>query len=93
MFLSDQSKTLFVSFGGSLMGGYETSNWGDKLLYDGATLKNRDGFIYGGAVSLEVEIYLTDNIVLLLDGRERLLWGKTINHFHNQLGAGLKFIL
>lgn len=73
--------------------GYETSNWGEKLLYDGATLQSEDGFIYGGAVTLEVETYLSDRVVFLVTARERVLWGSSIGHFHTQIGVGLKFIL
>ncbi|MFR9554281.1 MAG: conjugal transfer protein TraO [Rikenellaceae bacterium] len=77
MFLSDPSKTLFVSIGGSALMGYETSNWGEKLLYDGATLRSKDNLLYGGAITLEVETYLSDRVVLLLNARERVLWGNT----------------
>ncbi|MFR9509994.1 MAG: conjugal transfer protein TraO [Rikenellaceae bacterium] len=93
MFLSGPSKTFFVSIGGSALMGYETSNWGEKLLYDGATLQSEDGFIYGGAVTLEVETYLSDRVVFLVTARERVLWGSSIGHFHTQIGVGLKFIL
>ena len=75
------------------MMGYETSNWGDKLLYDGATLTSKDAFIYGGAITFEIETYLSDNVVFLLNARERILWGSSIGLFHTQIGAGLKFIL
>ena len=92
-FLSDHSKTFFLSIGGSALVGYETSNWGDKLLPDGATLRNKDSFIYGGAITLELETYLSDKIVLLLNARERVLWGSSIGHFHTQFGVGLKFII
>ncbi len=93
MFLSDPSKTVFLSVGGSGLLGYETSNWGEKLLYDGATLTSQDAFIYGGAFTFEIETYLTDRIVLLLNVRERILWGSSIGHFHTQIGAGIKFII
>ncbi len=93
MFLSDPSKTLFLSIGGSALAGYETSNWGKKLLYDGATLKSEDAFIYGGAITFEIETYLTDRVILLLNARERILWGSTIGHFHTQIGAGIKIII
>lgn len=91
--LSDASKTFFLSLGGSALTGYETSRWGDKLLPDGATLRNEDSFIYGGAVTLELETYLSDRVVLSLHARERALWGSSIGHFHFQFGAGIKFIL
>lgn len=92
-FLSDPSKTLFLSVGGSALLGYETSNWGEKLLPDGATLLNQDAFIYGGAVGLELETYLTDQIVFLVNVRQRVLFGSTIGKFHTQFGVGVKFII
>jgi hypothetical protein len=91
--LSDPSKTFFLSLGGSAVAGYETVNWGDKLLFDGSTLENRDRFVYGGAITLEMETYLTDRIVLLFTGRERILSGSDITKFPTQFGIGLKFII
>jgi len=92
-FLSDGSKTILCSLGGSAMAGYETVNWGNKLLFDGSTLQNRDRFIYGCAITLEIANYLTDRVVLLLTGRERMLFGSEMAKFHTQLGIGLKFII
>lgn len=92
-FLSDASKTFFLSIGGSALAGYETSRWGDKLLPDGATLQSKDAFIYGGAVTLELETYLSDKVVLLLNAREQALWGSSIGHFHFTFGAGIKIII
>lgn len=91
--LADPSKTFLLSLGLSGLAGYETVNWGDKDLYDGSTLRDKDSFIGGGAITLEVETYLTDKIVLLLTGRERVLWGNSTGHFHTQFGVGLKFII
>lgn len=92
-FLSDASKTVLFSLGGSALVGYETSNWGEKTLYDGSTLRDKDAFIYGGAITLEMETYITDRVVLLLTGRQRVLWGNSTGHFHTQFGVGLKFII
>jgi len=92
-FLSDSHKTFFVSVGASAMAGYETINWNDKTLPDGATLQNRDRFIYGGAITLEIETYLTDRVVLLFTGRERILFGSDVAKFHTQFGIGLKFMI
>ena len=92
-FLSDHSKIFFLSIGGSALAGYETSRWGDKLLPDGATLLNKDAFIYGGAITLEFETYLTDRMVLLMNVRERALFGSSIGTFHTQVGIGMKFII
>lgn len=92
-FLSDGSKTVHFYLGGSALAGYETSNWGEKTLYDGSTLRDDDAFIYGGAITLEMETYLSDRIVLLLNGRQRVLWGNSTGHFHTQFGVGFKFII
>lgn len=92
-FLSDRRKIMFLYIGGSALAGYETVNWGDKLLYDGSRLKNKDAFIYGCAATLEMEIYLADRIALTASVRERFLWGGNTGHFHTQYGLGLKFII
>ena len=92
-FLSDARKIFFVYIGGSALAGYETVNWGDKVLFDGSRLASKDAFIYGGAISLEVEAYLADRIALTVNVRERCLWGGSTGHFHTQYGIGLKFII
>lgn len=92
-FLSDARKIFFVYIGGSALVGYETVNWGDKVLFDGSRLASRDAFIYGGAISLEVEAYLADRIALTMNVRERCLWGGSTGHFRTQFGVGVKFII
>lgn len=92
-FLSDNRKIFFFSVGVSALAGYETVNWDKKLLYDGATIRNEDKFLYGGALTFEIETHLADRVVLLLSARERILWGTTTGHFHTQFGLALKFII
>ena len=91
--LSDARKVLFVYAGTSALAGYETVNWGDKVLPDGAMLHDKDAFIYGGALTLDVEFYVADRIALLANLRERCLWGNSTGHFHTQFGVGVKFII
>ena len=91
--LSDARKMLFVYAGASALAGYETVNWGDKVLPDGALLRDKDAFIYGGALTLDVEFYVADRIALLANFRERCLWGNSTGHFHTQFGLGVKFII
>lgn len=91
--LSDGSKTIFLSAGVSALAGYETVNGGKKRLFDGSTLLNKDGFIYGGAITLQAETFLSDRLVLLLYGMERCLWGGSTGRFHTQYGVGLKIML
>ena len=92
-FLSDPSKTLLLSIGASGLVGYETSNWGNKMLFDVATLLNHDAFLYGGALTLELETFITDRIILLVNARERAVCGSSIGEFSTQLGTGLKIII
>ena len=92
-FLSDANKTVLFSLGGSALAGYETSNWGEKMLFDGSTLRNKDSFIYGGAITLEMETYLSDRVVLFLTARERVLWGTSTGHFHTQYGLGIRIMM
>ena len=91
--LSDARKMLFVYAGASALAGYETVNWGDKVLPDGALLRDKDAFIYGGALTLDVEFYVADRIALLANLRKRCLWGNSTGHFHTQFGLGVKFII
>ena len=92
-FLSDPTKTVFLSVGGSALAGYETVNWGERILYDGSRLLAKDAFVYGGAITLELEAYVTDRIVLLAAIRERVLWGSSLDLFTTQFGLGVKFII
>nr|WP_297169272.1 conjugal transfer protein TraO [uncultured Dysgonomonas sp.] len=92
-FLSYLSKTVFFSIGASAMTGYETINWGKELLFDGATILSKDNFLYGGAVSFEIETYLSDRLVLLVNARERILLGSDISKFHTQVGIGIKIVI
>jgi len=82
--LTDASKTLFIYGGVSALAGYETVNWGKTF---------RDAFIYGGALTLNIEVYLSDRLALLGNVRERCLWGNDTGHFHTQYGIGLKIII
>jgi hypothetical protein len=92
-FLSDRSKTVFFSLGASALAGYETIRHNDKPLPDGATILNKDAFLYGGALTLETEIYLTDWMVFIANIRERALGGSSIDVFNTQFGLGIKFII
>jgi len=74
-FLSDARKIFFLSVGASVAGGYETVNWNKKLLFDGATINNKDNFLYGGALTIEAEAYLTNRLVLVANASERYLEG------------------
>ncbi|WP_304480388.1 conjugal transfer protein TraO, partial [uncultured Duncaniella sp.] len=84
----------FHLYGGvSALGGYETVNWGKSVLSDGSTLHDGDNFIYGGAITLQADFYLSDKIALTANIKERLTFGSDVQIFHTQYGVGVKFII
>lgn len=91
--VSDYSQTFHLYGGLSALGGYETVNWGKHVLPDGSTINNGDAFIYGGALTLQADFYLSDNIALTAIVKERFVWGNSTGHFHTQYGVGVKFII
>jgi len=92
-FLSDAHKIFFMSVGASVVSGYETVNWNNKLLFDGATINNKDNFLYGGALTIEAEAYLTNRLVLVANARERYLEGSSIGKLNTLFSLGFKFII
>lgn len=93
MFLSDPKKIFFTSLGISALAGYESVNWGNRMLPDGSMLLDEDNFIYGGALTLELESYVSDRVVLLINARQRVLFGGDCGLFRTQIGLGVKFIM
>lgn len=71
--------------------GYESINHGEIMLYDGAKILSADNFIYGAGGRLTFETYLSDRIVLLLQGRTKVLWGTDLEQFRPSAGMGLRF--
>ena len=90
---ADRGRNVVLSVGFSALTGYESSNWGNKLLHDGARLRDADCFLYGGALTAEVETYLCDKVVFLVSVRERALAGSTVGTFHTQFAFGFQFII
>lgn len=88
--ISDYSQTFHLYGGISALAGYETVNWGESVLSDGATLKAEDAFIYGGAVSVAADFYLSDNFALGLNLKERFIFGNDTGHFRFQYGISAK---
>ena len=84
----------FHLYGGiSALGGYETVNWGKTLLSDGATLHDSDAFIYGGAINVQADFYLSDRIALTANLKERFIFGNSTGHFRFSYGLGVRFII
>lgn len=89
----DRARNVSLVGGLGVLAGYEVSRSGDKLLADGATLMNKDGFVYGLVLTAAVEGYLSDRVMLMLKVRERCAFGASTGVFHTQLGLGLRFVI
>lgn len=91
--VSDYSQTFHLYGGISALGGYETVNWGKHLLKDGSTINADDAFIYGGAVSLSADFYLSDSFILGAHVKERFIFGNDTGHYQTNFGVHVKFII
>ncbi|WP_288068631.1 MULTISPECIES: conjugal transfer protein TraO [Bacteroidales] len=91
--LSDYSMTFHLYGGISALAGYETVNWGKKTLSDGSTLLDGDNFIYGGALNLQAEFYLSDKMALSANVKGRFTFGSEVQVYHTTYGVGVKFII
>ncbi|UIR57835.1 conjugal transfer protein TraO [Sphingobacterium sp. SRCM116780] len=89
--LSDAKKFITLNVGLTGVGGYEIVNKGDSLLLDGAKLLDENNFIYGTGGRLSLETYLSDRVVLMLQGRIRVLWGTDLEQFRPSTGIGFRF--
>lgn len=90
---ADRGRNVTLRAGVAALAGYEISGWGDKRLKDGALLLNQDRFIGGGTLSLTLEGFLSDRVILLLKVRERCIFGSPTGAFHTQVGFGFRFIV
>ena len=89
--VSDYSQTYHLYGGVSALAGYETVNWSKQLLPDGSTIQAKDAFIYGGAVTLSADFYLSDHVALGAHIKERFVFGNDTGHFLFQYGVHLKY--
>lgn len=91
--VATRGRDVFFSAGASARAGYESINWGQSLLYDGASLNNRDVAFGALGLHLELEAYLSDRIVLTLENAHRLCFGSTVGTYRTLLGVGIKFMI
>lgn len=89
--LGDARKTITLNAGLTAVAGYETINRSEATLYDGSKILDKDHFIYGAGGRLSFETYLSDRLVLLLQGRTKVVWGTDLKQFRPSAGVGLRF--
>jgi len=82
-----------VSLNSAISGalGYESINRGNKMLEDGAQIRNEDKFVYGIGGRLSLETFLSDRFVVLIQGRAKMYWGTTTQQFRPGAGLGIRF--
>lgn len=91
--VSNYSQTFHLYGGVSALGGYETVNWSKHTLSDGSTIRNGDAFIYGGAMTLSADFYLSDRLALGAHVKERFVFGNDTGHFLTQFGLHVKLTI
>lgn len=89
---TNRIKSIFFNLTGGLLLGYESINWGQKNFCDGAILKNRNCFVGGGCLGIELESYITNRFLVSLRAREKILIN-SVKTFHFQYSIGIKFII
>lgn len=89
--LGDARKNITLNAAITGVVGYETINRGETMLYDGAKILSEDNFIYGAGGRLSFETYLSNQFVLVLQGRTKVLWGTDLQQFRPSAGLGLRF--
>lgn len=89
--LGDACRNIALNAALTAVLGYESINRGENLLQDGAKIISEDGFLYGAGGGLSFETYLSDHMVMLLEGRIKVLWGTGQEHFRPSAGIGLRY--
>jgi len=89
--LGDSRKNITLNAGITGVVGYESINSNETILFDGAKILNDNNIIYGAGGRLSFETYLSDRLVLTLQGRTKVLWGTDLQQFRPSAGVGLRF--
>lgn len=90
---ADARKNVLLNTGVTAVGGYEVINRSESLLYDGATLLDKDRFVYGGAYHLALDMFVTDNLILFIKGKCNVLWNSDVEMFRPQIGVGIRVVI
>lgn len=91
LLFGDVQRNFTMNLGLTGIVGYERLNHGETMLYDGAKMISENNFIYGAAGRLTLETYLSDQIVLSIQGRTKMYWNTDLEQFRPSLGLGLRF--
>ena len=91
-FIKNYRKNWIISFGLGANAGYEIiRSPSGGVFKNGAAIAAKNGWLYGGFIGLENEVYLFNNLIWIVNFKERYLSGSDITSFHWNLGTGFKF--
>lgn len=83
--------TFNVNLGVGGVFGYETVNNGENELSNGALIKSKPGFIYGGYVGVDFDVAISDELSLTLRANEYYHANSELGEFLPFLGLGLRY--
>ncbi|QCE40548.1 hypothetical protein E9099_03655 [Psychroserpens sp. NJDZ02] len=81
------------SLGGGVLVGSEIVNNGENQLPSGITLKDRSKIIYGGYLSAEMELYLSNELSFVLKANENYHINSDLGELIPFFGAGLRYFI
>jgi len=89
--LSGRRKVASLNAALTGVAGYEVFNRGKVLLDNGAKILNEEGFIYGLAGRLSIDVFLSDHFSLVLYGKAKYFWATTGQALRPGAGMGLRY--
>lgn len=90
--LADGGRNVLLNVGFSGVVGYEIINESEELLDDGATLLDKDNFIYGVGGQIVLEGFVMDNLILFAKAKTAMLWGSDVGKFRPQASVGIRVL-
>lgn len=91
--LSNYSRSLNLSLGGGGVAGYEIVNKGENELTTGALILDKSNFIYGAFAGIELDIYMADELSILLKANEYYHFNSDLGELTPYIGIGLKYLI
>lgn len=88
---SDPWKNFIGYCGLSAVGGYEELNGGSRELTNGALLKSRSRYVYGGSIRGNISMILGDNIVLFAETEGTFLFNTDLGRFRPTASVGIRY--
>lgn len=86
-------KNIKVNIGGGPVVGYEVLNNGDNTLDSGAQILDKSQFIYGGFLSAEIDLYLSNDFSFIIKANEYYHVNSDIGQFTLFAGIGFRYFI